>query len=292
MDAAYRHCMQIATSHYENFPVLSWALPRRLRPHVAAVYAFARAADDDADEREPREGAARLDAKRQRIENGNFSGDPVFEALGQTMREFQLPPEPFLDLLSAFKQDTEKKRYETFDEVLDYCRRSANPVGRIVLMLMGYRHLERFEMSDKICTALQLANFWQDVRADYLDRDRIYIPMEDMRSFGVTEPDLALFGMATVTENLKKLIAFEVDRSAIIMRQGWGLVRSMPFRYKLPIALFAAGGSVILRRTSADAPRPTVREWASRILMPFQVMQVMAIEFLILRAKRPYVPHR
>lgn len=272
MQDAYRRCMEVASRHYENFPVLSKLMPRRLRPHIAAVYAFARAADDDADERAPADGRACLAAKRERILAGRYDGDLVFEALGETIREFNLPQEPFLDLLSAFSQDTEKNRYETFDEVLDYCSRSANPVGRLVLMLFGLRDPERFDLSDRICTALQLVNFWQDVAVDLRDRDRIYIPREDMTRFGVSEKDLA--GPA-----YRDLMAFEVDRTEKIMKAGCALVGRLPFRLKWPVGLFAAGGWTILRRlrsTQLNGFRPTLTDWPSRCMMPVQFLKVMA----------------
>jgi len=242
---------------------------------VAAIYAFARAADDDADETDPVTGAANLKIKRERIVQGRYDKDPVFEALGQTIREFQLPPEPFLDFVSLFYQDTQKKRYETFDEVLDYCRRSADPVGRLVLMVFGYRDAQRFALSDRICTALQLINFWQDVRSDYLDRDRIYIPQEDMRRFGVRESDLAQAGQPDAGANLKNLMAHEIRRTAPVMREGWKLIGRLPLRLKFPIALFAAGGTTILHRLRADAPRPTLNDWACRFRMPFNFLSVM-----------------
>lgn len=242
---------------------------------MAAVYAFARAADDDADEMDPGAGAANLNAKRERIEQGRYDGDPVFEALGQTIREFQLPPEPFLDLISAFYQDTQKNRYETFTDVLDYCRRSADPVGRLVLMLFGYRDPERFALSDRICTALQLINFWQDIRSDYLDRDRIYIPREDLRRFDVKESELSWAGQAGAGANLKKLIDFEIRRTVPVMREGWKLIGRLPLRLKFPISLFAAGGTTILHRLRADAPRPTLNDWSCRIRMPFHFLKAL-----------------
>src|SRR3990167_5189092 len=277
---SYEHCIRIAQTHYENFPVLSRVLPRRLRPHVAAVYAFARAADDFADEGVRSDGhvahaKSGLAGMRERIEQGRYGGDPVFEALGETIHTFDLPDAPFLDLLSAFEQDVTKTRYETFDEVLDYCRRSADPVGRLVLMLMGYRDEERCRLSDRICTALQLANFWQDVRSDYLDRGRIYIPGTDLRRFGVSEEDMPNAGGPAACPALRELIDDEVRRTLAMMREGWKLIGRLSWRYRWPVAMFAAGGTTILERTSANAPRPTLGDFASRLRLPFEFLKVV-----------------
>ncbi|MBI4179606.1 squalene synthase HpnC [bacterium] len=266
----------IAAEHYENFPVLSRTLPRRLRPDVAAVYAFARAADDCADEIRGAEGAALLEGMRRRIETGTFDGDPIFEALGRTIRRHDLPARPFLDLIDAFLQDTRKNRYATFDEVLDYCRRSADPVGRLVLMLFGYRDAERFALSDRICTALQLINFWQDVAADLRDRDRVYIPAEDLRRFGVTESDL---GTPRDREGYRRLMSYEIDRTEKILTAGFPLIRRLPFRLRFPVGMFAAGGWTILKRQRAVGLagfRPTLRDWPSRWLLPVQFLRVLA----------------
>ena len=204
---AYRFCQNLVDSHYENFPVASLLLPKKLRKHVAALYAFARIADDFADEPEY-EGARKqrlLEWRRQLNAIGKEpAAHPVFVALESTVRELELPVQPFEDLLSAFIQDTEKKRYATFDEVLDYSRRSANPVGRIVLMIHGYRSEELFRYSDAICTALQLANFWQDISVD-LKKDRIYIPEEDFKQFSYSEADLR---MGVVNERFIDLMKF------------------------------------------------------------------------------------
>lgn len=246
IEGAYGQCLRLATTHYENFPVLSWTMPRIIRPHVAAVYAFARNADDDADEIQGEAGRRRLDEKAQRIRSGQWAGDPDYRALGDTIRKFNLPLDPFLDLISAFRQDTEKKRYDTFAEVLDYCRRSANPVGRVMLMLYGFRDDRRFILSDRICTALQLINFWQDIRADYIDRDRIYAPRESLDRFGVREEDLRMVGTAAVPDSVSRLVAFEIDRADRLMREGVGLMGLLPIGFRWPTLLFAAGGWTIL----------------------------------------------
>jgi hydroxysqualene synthase len=203
--ASYAACEQLARSHYENFPVASRLLPRRLRPHVAAVYAFARTADDIADEpgREPSERLALLADYRERLMSRRGEPSPVaipsrrsvpppdviFPALLDTIDRFDLPVSLFTDLLSAFEQDVTTTRYQTWDEVLDYCRRSANPVGRIVLRLSGYRSDALDRASDAVCTALQLTNFWQDLAVDW-SRGRLYVPAETWQAHGVSPADL------------------------------------------------------------------------------------------------------
>jgi squalene synthase HpnC len=243
---AYRFCQDLANRHYENFPVASRLMPKRLRRHVAALYAFARIADDFSDEPEY-EGVRRerlLDWRRQLDEIGSRPpSHPVFLALGETLRELDLPKRPFDDLLSAFLQDTEKSRYATFDEVLDYCRRSANPVGRIVLMIHGYRDEELFRYSDAICTALQLANFWQDVSVDLL-KDRVYIPEEDFKTHGYSEADLR---MGVYNERFKSLMKFEVCRARALFEQGRPLASKLCWPLSLEIRLTWLGGRQILK---------------------------------------------
>lgn len=246
VDGAYRFCQDLANRHYENFPVASRLMPQRLRRHIAALYAFARIADDMSDEPEY-EGVRRerlLDWRRQLNDIGpKPPSHPVFLALGATLRELDLPKQPFDDLLSAFLQDTEKSRYATFDEVLDYCRRSANPVGRIVLMIHGYRDEERFRYSDAICTALQLANFWQDVSVD-LKKDRIYIPEEDFKAHGYSEADLR---MGVCNERFKNLMKFEVARVRALFDQGRPLPSKLSWPLSLEIRLTWLGGRQILK---------------------------------------------
>lgn len=243
---AFRFCAQLADRHYENFPVASVLLPSRLRRHVAVLYAFARIADDFSDEPE-HEGHRRerlLDWRAQLAEVGRLPArHPVFLALGETLRELDLPKEPFDDLLSAFLQDTEKARYETFDEVLDYCRRSANPVGRVVLMIHGKRDPELFRWSDAVCTGLQLANFWQDVSVD-LKKDRVYIPQEDFRAFGYSEADLR---MGVYNERFRELMKFQVSRARSLFEQGKPLPARLPWPLSLEIRLTWLGGMQVLK---------------------------------------------
>ena len=180
---AYAHCRRIALGHYENFPVVSWLLPRELRPHIFALYAYCRGVDDLGDKSEG-DRLALLDdweAELRRCYDGSPS-DARFVALADTIRRFDIPPEPFLRLIEANRRDQRTNRYQTFDELLDYCTYSANPVGRLVLYVFGYRDEERARLADSTCTALQLANFWQDVRRD-LKMGRVYIPLGDMAWF-------------------------------------------------------------------------------------------------------------
>jgi phytoene synthase len=198
-DAAYARCLRLARQHYENFPVASRLMPRSARPHVAAVYAFARIADDFADEgaRSDTARLALLDDWRVRLHQA-ASGEPahddsdataVFVALGDTMRRYGLGVQLFDDLLSAFRQDVLVKRYETWSDLLDYCRRSANPIGRLVLRIAGHRDARLDDWSDQVCTALQLTNFWQDLEGDWT-RGRLYVPLAIARQSGAHETDL------------------------------------------------------------------------------------------------------
>ena len=192
--AAYAACERLAREHYENFPVASRLLPRRVRPHIAAIYAFARTADDYADEpgMADDERLRRLDDWERRLDRaaaGETNGDPVFDALAHTIAHCELPVELLRDLLSAFRQDVTVHRYDTWSGVFDYCRRSANPVGRLVLRVAGYRDPRLDASSDALCTALQLANFWQDFGRDWAN-GRLYLPREEAARAGARESDL------------------------------------------------------------------------------------------------------
>ena len=258
---AYRFCADLVSRHYENFPVASKLVPKRLRRHVAALYAFARIADDFSDEPEYA-GVRRerlLDWRRQLGEIGaKPPSHPVFLALGATLKELDLPKAPFDDLLSAFLQDTEKRRYATFDEVVDYCRRSANPVGRIVLMIHGHRDEELFRYSDAICTALQLANFWQDVSVD-LKKDRIYIPEEDFAAHEYSEADLR---MGVCNERFKNLMKFEVARARSLFEQGRPLLEKLRFPLSLRRLVPVNGGRAPAqcRSQGGNLPGPNLRD--------------------------------
>jgi squalene synthase HpnC len=245
----YTH--KLAHSHYENFSVVSFLLPRRLRQDFCNVYAFCRTADDLADEvGDSARSLSYLRAFGQQT-RAMYDGDAraaIFVALGETVRRHEIPITPFLDLIDAFEQDQRVTRYDTFEQVVDYCRRSADPVGRLVLYMCGYRDAQRQRLSDKICTALQLANFWQDVRRDLLERDRIYLPSESMRRFGVDESrvrDGILAGRGD--QAFRNLIRFEIERTEAMFVEGAKLVPMLAPAVRGQVGLFADGGTAILR---------------------------------------------
>jgi squalene synthase HpnC len=249
LDEAFAHCESRVKAHYENFPV-GLFVPKDKRPYVHALYAFARAADDFADEK-IYEGRRRekLDEWERRL-HAAYAGDskdPVFMALGETVRHLGIPKELLLDLLSAFRQDTEKCRYETWDELLDYCRRSANPVGRLVLLVFGYADPALPPLSDATCTGLQLANHWQDLAVD-LQKDRIYVPRELRSRFGVGEWDL---NAGRVTEEFKALMAELVSRTRALFAEGRPLCDRVKADLRFEMRLTWLGGSRILDRIEA-----------------------------------------
>ena len=270
---AYAACEKLAREHYENFPVASRILPKRIRPHVAAVYAFARCADDFADEAsfEGQDRLALIEDWRQRLRRcaGGPAEDPIFLALGHTIRAHRLPLSLFEDLLTAFTMDVTVCSYESFEELRGYCRFSANPVGRLVLLLSGCEEEEAHELSDSICTALQLTNFWQDVAVD-LEKGRCYIPREDMRAFGVSDADLRA-GM--MTPSLSRMMAFETERTRRLFDHGAGLIPRLRGRLRAEIRLVLAGGRRILDKIDAVegdvfSRRPSlgVADWGMLIL--------------------------
>jgi squalene synthase HpnC len=256
------YCRRITYGHYENFPVASFLIPKRLRQHVCNIYAFARTADDFADEASY-EGARmeRLDEWEEELKRAycGESAHPIFVAIEATVKEFDLPEKLFLDLIRAFKIDVAKNRYKNFGEVLYYCRHSANPVGRLILLLFGYKSGEWLEYSDNICTALQLANFWQDVSVD-LKKDRIYIPQEEMAKYGVTEYDLE---EGRTTEKLRALMEFQVGRTEKLFAEGKPLCRAVPdVRLSYELRVTWLGGMAILNKIRANGynifARPTL----------------------------------
>ncbi len=252
VEEAYAHCQQMAESHYENFPVGSLLIPKSLRKHVYSIYAFARIADDFADEGYETTGLteadrlAALDDWQRKLEDASVgkADHPVFIALAATIKELNLPVQLLRDLLSAFKQDVVKQRYANFDEVLDYCTRSANPVGRLILLLFGYRDEQLHMLSDHICTALQLANFWQDVSVD-IGKDRVYLPEDEMVQFGVSIDDLR---QGRFSDRYAALLKFQVDRTWQIFRQGRALPEAVSGRLKYELRLTWFGGTRILER--------------------------------------------
>lgn len=247
IDEAFRYCARVATAHYENFPVASLFLPADKRPYIQAIYAFSRVADDFADEQDrlPAERLANLD-DWERMLRECYQGKaehPVFIALGETVRQNRIPIEPLLDLLAAFRRDVTQSRYESFDDLLGYCRCSANPVGRLVLMIFGHREEALFALSDRICTALQLANFWQDVFVDAA-RNRLYIPLEDMRRFGYAE---ASWLGRVPGKGYKELMKFEIERTKGMFYEGAELPRLVEKELQVELKMVWLGGMSILR---------------------------------------------
>jgi squalene synthase HpnC len=236
-------------AHYENFPVASVLLPARLRPAVQVIYAFARSADDIADEGDaaPQQRLAALDAYTGAlagIEQGRAQQQPLFAALDGVIRQYRLPLAPLHALLSAFRQDVVTTRYRTFADLLDYCDRSANPVGVLMLHLYGRAEPHNLRDSNAICSALQLINFWQDVGIDWR-KARIYLPLEDMERFGVTEAGLA---DGRVTPAWRRLMAFETTRARALMLSGAPLATRLPGRIGWELRLVIQGGLRILER--------------------------------------------
>jgi len=293
-EAAFDYCQRLARSHYENFTVGSWLIPRAMLRHMYAIYAYCRTVDDLGDEATTRnldglpsgptraaepaqpdavarlaaflpesggeeaqdEGSYRLallDLWQAELESCYSSKPvhPVMVALQETIEEFELSPEPFLKLIEANRMDQRNHRYPTYRDLLHYCEHSANPVGRLVLELFGYRDEERRSLSDATCTALQLTNFWQDVARDFR-KGRIYIPLEDMERFGYTERELER-GAATAA--FRQLMAFEVDRAMELFRVGAPLAPTLEGTVRLDVALFTRGGMAVLeaiRKQSYD----------------------------------------
>jgi phytoene synthase len=250
IEQAYVECARIARTHYENFPIGSFLLPRRLRRDLAAVYAFARGGDDLADEGDPSGRLERLAVYEAKLlacaGDPESVDDPVFLALGHTLEAHALPVQPFRDLITAFRRDAagETRTMATFADVLEYCRCSANPVGRIVLGLFGHRDAERQARSDEICTALQLTNFWQDVAGD-LERGRVYLPAEDLDRFAGSRDALAT---RRATPPFVALMAFEVARARAWFDRGLALAGLVGGRLRREVRLFAHGGLAILAR--------------------------------------------
>ena len=245
MQDAYAYCERLARGHYENFSVATWFLPKRLRQHFYNVYAYCRISDDLGDETGDTAISLQLLDQWESELNACYNGSPkhpVFVALAGTVREFNIPKQTFLNLLTAFRQDQRINRYETFEDVLGYCRNSANPVGHLVLYLCGYRDPERQQLSDFTCTALQLANFWQDVSSDY-EKGRVYLPLEDLRAYGVAEADIA---NKKNSQAFRELMRFEVQRAREWFEHGLPLVKMVNRELAIDIELFTRGGQEIL----------------------------------------------
>jgi phytoene synthase len=263
--SAYAYCERLAREHYENFPVASRLLPAAMRPSIAAIYAFARTADDFADEpgRDPAERLRLLDDWQQRLHARTRRGDEhdsIFIALEDAIAKHRLPVGLFDDLLSAFRQDVTTRRYETWSEVLDYCRRSANPVGRLVLRVAGYDDPRLDTWSDAVCTALQLTNFWQDVARDW-ENGRLYVPLDEVRRAGASEADLDARRM---TPAWQSALAAVSGRTRNLFAQGRPVCDAVRGRLRWELRFTWLGGMRILNKVEAAhfdvfRHRPTLR---------------------------------
>lgn len=270
--AAAAHCQRLADSHYENFPTASIVLPASVRPAIAAIYAFARTADDFADEPEYEGRRLEMLASWRSLLNEAVAGRPqgeVFTALARAIERHDLPVVELDKLIQAFEQDCIQARHDSHERLLDYCTRSANPVGRLVLAAHGIEDAASITWSDAICSGLQLTNFWQDVAVD-LDKDRIYLPAEDLARFGVSEADLF---RREATPAFRELLAFEVERTRALFAEGAPLVEGARGRLGLWLRLVWAGGHGILDRIDAvdhdvftRRPRLRKRDWLFLLL--------------------------
>ena len=245
LEQSWEYCRRLARTHYENFSVATWFLPERLRQHFFNIYAYCRISDDLGDEVGDAQASLQLlDQWESELKAcyARVPRHPVFVALAETVRVFEIPQHEFSDLLTAFRQDQTVTRYETFRDLLGYCLNSANPVGHLVLYLCGYRDVERRKLADFTCTALQLANFWQDVSVDYA-KGRIYLPLEDLRRFGVSEEEVA---QARNTPAFCEMMRFEVERAREWFGHGLPLVGKVNRELAIDIKLFSRGGQEIL----------------------------------------------
>ncbi len=267
LEEARAYCKRLAESHYENFHVASWFLPKRLRPHFQSIYAYCRISDDLGDEvGDPEQSLALLDLWGEQLD-ACYRGEsrhPVFVALAATIAECNIPKQPFADLLVAFREDQTITRFASMEEVLGYCRYSANPVGHLVLYCAGYRDAEMLRLSDYTCSALQLANFWQDVRVDY-EKGRVYIPLEDMRRFGVEE---AVIASGEMNPAFQELMRYEVNETRKMFAAGGPLIDMVDRELAIDLDLFTRGGLEILNAIEAQdydvlRARPSISKWRS-----------------------------
>ena len=284
LDEAQAWCRQLAESHYENFHVASWFLPKELRPHFHSIYAYCRVSDDLGDEVGSTDVALALLEQWGRELDACYQGrahHPVFVALAETIKECAIPKEPFADLLTAFRQDQTVTRYQTMEEVLGYCRYSANPVGRLVLYASGEANEENFRLSDATCTALQLANFWQDVRSDYTERGRIYIPQKDMAFFNVSEEEIA---EGNATQAFCDLMRSEVADARVLFEEGLPLIGKVNRDLAIDLDLFSRGGLEILRAIEelgydVLSARPAISK-ASKLKLMLRAVSSKMLPFL------------
>lgn len=277
-EEARRYCARLANTHYENFLVAGLLCPGSLRQHFYNVYAYCRISDDLGDEiGDSQQSLILLDWWESELE-AMYRGDPrhpVFVALSETVERFRIPPDPFRNLLRAFRQDQVQSRYVTYADLLAYCVYSANPVGHLVLYLCGYDDAGMRALADRTCTALQLTNFWQDVSRD-LDKNRIYIPQEDLQRFGVTEEQLMA---RRFTPEYAQLIRFEVERTYPLFEEGKALCALVDRRVRLDIEMFTQGGLEVLRRIAQQGydtltRRPSVPKSRQMILLLRRLFQI------------------
>ncbi len=286
IDEARAYCRRLAESHYENFHVATWFLPKPLRPHFHSIYAYCRISDDLGDEVGDRSAALALLDLWGRELDACYEGrarHPVFVALAETIRACAIPKEPFADLLIAFRQDQIVARYETMDDVLGYCHYSANPVGRLVLYACGEMNEENFRYSDATCTALQLANFWQDVGVDFA-KGRVYLPQADMRRLGVSDATIA---QGAATPEFRALLKYEVDYARSLFEEGLPLIGRVRRSLAIDLDLFSRGGLEILRaieRRDFDvlSGRPAIAK-RTKLALALRAVAGKALPFLRLR---------
>lgn len=268
-----RYCRSLARKHYENFSVVSFILPRKLRPHFFNLYAYCRWADDLGDEIQENKISLALlewwENELRALYAGQPPKHPVFKALEETIDEFGIPESMFQNLLIAFRQDRTVCEYETREELLAYCQNSANPVGRLILYLARTTDNESFRLSDAICTGLQLANFWQDVGRDWREKRRIYLPKEDRERFGYSDE---LLRTERSTPEFQNLLAEEVQWAEQFFETGTALINRVPKRFQLEISLFHAGGKAILEAIRREnyrvwEHRPKVGKWKKLYLL-------------------------
>ena len=282
-------CKHLAETHYENFHVASWFLPEALRPHFHAIYAYCRVSDDLGDEvGNTAQSLALLDLWGHELD-ACYEGrarHPVFVALSETIRACKIPKDPFADLLTAFRQDQVVTRYATMQDVLGYCRYSANPVGRLVLYTCGYTDEERFRLSDATCSALQLANFWQDVRVDFT-KDRVYIPQDDMQRFGIRH---ATIQQGIATPDFRALLKYEVEYARSLFHQGLPLIDMVNRDLALDLDLFSRGGLEILNAIEREdydvlSARPAISK-RTKLGLALRAVSGKFLPFLRLGAPR------
>jgi squalene synthase HpnC len=262
LSEALAYCERLARTHYENFSVATWFLPRRLQPHFYSIYAYCRISDDLGDEVGDPQLSLQLLSEWEAELNACYLGrarHPVFVALAETIKACDIPKDPFTNLLQAFRQDQTTTRYQSFEDLLGYCENSANPVGRLVLYSCGYRDSGRQELSDFTCTALQLANFWQDVAVDYR-KGRVYLPLNDLSRFGLSEQTIA---SGRATPEFLRLMEFQVERARDWFERGLPLIQRVDRELAIDIELFSRGGQEILNaieRQNFDVlrSRPTI----------------------------------